>query len=93
MRVAPSTISRCKSLRPDCFAKGFAQAVKKIEDERFLDLNFLFRTLELPNAAPLPRRSEKPAGQSTRRAAREEERPHDEPSQLTSRCLVMEVLL
>ena len=55
MRAAPSTISRCKSLRPNCFAKRFAQAVQKIEDERFLDLDFFFRTLELADATPLPR--------------------------------------
>ena len=60
--------------RPNRFAKRFAQAVQKIEDERFLDLDFLFRTLELADAAPLPERVENPARPEPRQAAREEEK-------------------
>ena len=37
-------------VRPDRFAKGFAEAVQEIEDERFLDLDFLLRALELADA-------------------------------------------
>ena len=38
------------------FAKSFPEAVQKIEHETFLDFDFLFRALELLNAAPLPPR-------------------------------------
>ena len=50
--------------RPNRFAKRFAQAMQKIEDERFLDHDFLFRTLELADATSLPERSDNHSRQS-----------------------------
>jgi len=45
----------------DCLGKCLSQAVQEVENQRFLDLNLFFRTLELANpvAQLLPR--EKPS--------------------------------
>jgi hypothetical protein len=47
---------------PDRFAESFTEAVQKIEDERFLDLNFFFRTFQRPNSERLPVCGINPAG-------------------------------
>jgi hypothetical protein len=42
-----------KFLRPNGLSKCFAETVQKIENERFLDLDFLVRTLQCANPARL----------------------------------------
>ena len=49
--------------RADGFAKRFAKSVEEIEDERFFDLDFFVRALELADADALPPPGEKPAGE------------------------------
>ena len=61
-------------VRPDDVAKGFAEAVEEIEDEVFLDLDFLLRALELANPPALPLIGEKPADERRRQAARKRRR-------------------
>jgi hypothetical protein len=50
----------------DRLRKGFAQAVQKIEDQRFFDLDFFLRALELANANALA-----PPGNEPARGARD----------------------
>ena len=45
---------------PDCLGEGLAEAVQKIEDERFFDLHFLLRALDLADAPEQPTSCEDP---------------------------------
>ncbi len=49
-----------QAVGPDRFAEGFPKSVQKIEDERFLDLNFFFRAFQCPNPPGLPLRGINP---------------------------------
>ena len=46
--------------RPDGFAKGFTEAVEKIEDEGLFDLHLFVGPFQAPNAATLPEKSKNP---------------------------------
>ena len=50
-----------KIMRPDDVAKRFAKAVEEIENEAFLDLDFLFRALEPTNPPALSLIGKEPA--------------------------------
>ena len=70
-------------VRPDRLAKRFAEAVQEIEDERFLDLDFLVRTLERADAPRCDTRGEnQPARQATSSPRRRN--GHMRDGQLTS---------
>ena len=60
-------------MRPDDVAKSFAEAVEEIENETFLDLDFLVRAFEPADAPALPLIGQEPADERRRRAAQKEE--------------------
>jgi hypothetical protein len=49
-------------LRSDRFSESLAQSVQEIEDERFLDLDFLMRALQLANSPRLQPGGSDPSG-------------------------------
>jgi hypothetical protein len=51
-----------KLLRPNGLSKCFAQTVEKIENECFLDLDLLVRTLECANPSRLKVAGNNPSG-------------------------------
>ena len=77
---------------PDRFPKRFAEAVQKIEDERFLDLDLFFRTLQHADAARCraPCKTQPASGRNEQ--PEKKNRPHVGPASLLRRCLVMKVL-
>ncbi len=78
-------------VRPDDVAKGFAEAMEKIEDEIFLDLDFLLRALELQDAPARALISDGPADQRGDEQP-EEKKTHEAAAVLVGRALLMEVL-
>ena len=58
------------------FPKRFAQTVQEIEDERFLDLNFLMRALQPANSPRLEISSDNPPGERRDKQSKEKSRPH-----------------
>src|SRR5581483_11061180 len=76
--------------RANCFAKGLAQAVKKIENKSFLDLDLFLRTLQPANAAALPEQDVK--GQAQASDKQPEENCWREGGQLFPRGRSMKVL-
>ena len=78
---------------PDRFAERFTEPVQEIEDECFLDLNFLFRAFQDSNPLGLPQRGEDPPGDRREQQSEEKNRPHVGRASLLRRRLVMKVLL
>src|SRR5205814_8759120 len=78
--------------RPDRFGKRFPEPVEKIEDERFLDLNFFLRAFELANANALPPPGEGPGRERRDEQAEENDWPHAPRRKSVRRRLVVEVL-
>ena len=70
-------------MRPDDIAKGFAEAVEEIENEIFLDLDFLVRALEAADAPALPLISEQPADERGDEQP-EEKKTHGSEAEITS---------
>src|SRR5205814_6307439 len=78
--------------RPDRFGKRFPEPVEKIEDERFLDLNFFLRAFELANANALPPPGEGPGRERRDEQAEENDWPHAPRKGSVRRRLVVQVL-
>ena len=78
-------------MRPDDIAKGFAEAVEEIEDEIFLDLDFLVRAFELADAPALPLISQQPADERSDEQP-EKKNAHGSEARLLRRAFVLEVL-
>ena len=70
-------------MRPDDIAKGFAEAVEEIENEIFLDLDFLVRAFEAADAPRAAADKSTASRRAKRRAARKEESAW-ERSEITS---------
>ena len=79
-------------LRSNRFPEGFAQTVQEIEDERFLDLDFLMRALQPANPPRLEVGSDNPPGHRRDKQSKEKSRPHCAEASLLRRRLVMKVL-
>jgi len=78
--------------RADGFSKRLSQPVQKIEDQRFLDLNRFFRTLELANPVALPLPGEKPARETRDQQPKKNDWPHAPRAGLLRRRPVVEIL-
>ena len=81
-----------KIRRADRFTKCFAQAVKEIENQCFLDLDGFLRAFQLPNAAPLAHFDIDQTAQARDQQPEEKEWPHEQLARLFPRCRLMEVL-
>ena len=78
--------------RADRFGKRLSQAVEKIEDQRFLDLNLFLRTFELANPVALPPPGENPARERRNQQPKKNDWPHAPRAGLVRRRLVVEIL-
>src|SRR5258708_30161886 len=68
-------------LRSNGFPEGFAEAMQEIENERFLDLDLLVRTLQRANPPCLEVRSNYPSANRREKQSEEKSRPHRERSE------------
>lgn len=80
-------------MRLDRFSEGLAQAVEKIEDKRFLDLDLFLRTLERANFPCLPNGSESPTADRDDQQREKNSRPHGIKANLLRRRFAVKVLL
>ena len=80
-----------KLMRPNDIAEGFAEAVQKIEDKVFFDLNFFLGPFDLPNATLLAKVSGEPRGER-RHQQPEEKKTHETEARLFRCGPVLEVL-
>jgi hypothetical protein len=72
--------------------KRGAETVQKIKDQRLLDLDLFFRTLQRADAADLEEKRRRPSDQASNKQPEEERSPHEsEPTLLRGR-LLMQVL-
>ena len=72
--------------------KSFTETVQKIENERFLDLDLLVRTLQHPNPPRLEVDGKNPSYNRRDKESEEKSRPHRARASLLQRRLVMKVL-
>ena len=78
-------------MRPDDIAKGFAEAVEEIEDEIFLDLDFLVRAFEAADTPALPLIGQQPADERSDEQP-EKKKAHGSEARLLRWAFVLEVL-
>jgi hypothetical protein len=81
-----------KFLRPNGLPEGFAETVQKIENERFLDLDLLVRTLQHSNPPRPEIGGKNPSANRRDKQSEEKSRPHRARASLLQRRLVMKVL-
>src|ERR1041384_4351993 len=79
-------------LGPDGLPKGFAEAMQKIENQRFLDLDLLVRTLQDSNPPRLEIGAKNPSANRRNKESEEKSRPHRAMASLLQRRFVMKVL-
>ena len=79
-------------LRSNRFPESLAQTVQEIEDERFLDLDFLMRALEPANSAHLEIGSSNPSDHRRDKESQKEESATSRRATLFRRRLVMKIL-
>ena len=78
-------------MRPDGVAKGFAETVEEIEDQSFLDLDFLVRAFEAADAPALPLISQQPADERSDEQP-EKKKAHGSEARLLRWAFVLEIL-
>jgi hypothetical protein len=72
--------------------ESFPKTMQKIENEGFLDLDFLMRTLQSANSSPLNKGGNNPSGNGRNEQSEEKSRPHRATASLLRTRLVMKVL-
>src|SRR4030095_5508632 len=78
-------------MRPDDIAKGFAEAVEEIENEIFLDLDFLVRAFEAADTPALSQISQQPADERSDEQP-EKKKAHGSEARLLRWAFVLEIL-
>src|ERR1700746_1682041 len=74
-----------KFLRPNGLPESFAETVQKIENERFLDLDLLMRTLQRANPPRLEIGGKNPSANRRDKQSEEKSRPHRAGASLLQR--------
>ena len=81
-----------KIVRTNRFSEGFAQAVQKIEDQSFFDLNLFFRTLETADPDQLRPGGNDPCPEQDDEEPEKQKWPHVQAATLLRRRLLLKVL-